>query len=76
MGDLKPCPFCGSEAIVTARRGKYGIFAFVQCQYCLVETRKKRIGGRDDDFDAPDLFDKYAVEELEAAWNTRYHNGE
>lgn len=36
MDNLKPCPFCGAEAIAFPCAGKY----YVKCVACQVETRR------------------------------------
>lgn len=69
--DLEPltCPFCGSEATVMWRGGKYGRFAVVQCDLCGAESKKygNVVGPTDDDgFWTQDAFLK-AIK----AWNRR-----
>lgn len=72
MSELKPCPFCGNEATETVRRGKHGLFGYITCTYCNVETRKKAVKG---DFDDPLIFEQYAFDELRAIWNKRCNDG-
>lgn len=38
MSDLKPCPFCGGEAILESNKLRYGTIYSAYCQKCGAET--------------------------------------
>ena len=69
--DLKPCPFCGSEAVQAFNKGRYGMFGYVKCTMCdgqskttaLIEPRE---------FESEDEFwNQKAWTSAIIAWNTR-----
>lgn len=70
LDKLKPCPFCGGEANAYCRKGRYGIFGYIACEYCGVETRKKKLNAYS--VDDPGIFEQYAFEELVVMWNRRW----
>lgn len=67
---LKRCPFCGGEAVKAWRRGRYGIFGYVECMTCGAETRKFKVYADDDDI----TFTENSFEEAAYLWNQRDKN--
>ncbi|MBO6266798.1 MAG: Lar family restriction alleviation protein [Synergistaceae bacterium] len=68
MGELKRCPFCGGEADVYSRGGRYGVMVYVKCERCDAQTRVKSAKGSSKD---KGFWDQLAVHELENLWNMR-----
>lgn len=74
MTELKPCPFCGGEAVVDKYpvRGYEPAVSFeVRCSIC----GQKRVGGY---FDTVDKSEKWARRKAIEAWNNRpnpWHTG-
>ncbi len=63
--ELKPCPFCGGEAVVDCDKGAYGtVFAYAFCKKCNARTRE--FGVR---------YDICAKDEAINAWNRRWKDG-
>ena len=63
MIDLKPCPFCGKEAVIrsgTAFNGQYSTF-YIKCSSCEVQTLKYVNAGND----------LKALEKAIEVWNRR-----
>ena len=67
--ELKPCPFCGSECTVTWTEGKYGKFAFIECDLC--GARSKAFGNVIDKRDERLFWDQPAFTKAIKAWNRR-----
>lgn len=65
MEELKPCPFCGGEAEITAADGRYGTFVCVACSIC--DAQAKRFKVHNDD----DLFTGRAAQKAAHFWNRR-----
>lgn len=63
--ELKPCPFCGSSALVASEpdTNDFGVFRFVECMTC-----RARSGGKFHSH-GNDCPQTYA--EVRAAWNRR-----
>lgn len=75
--ELKPCPFCGSEANYNAKCGRNGWFIFVKCDFCMCESRKIGIGRNTELPNDDDLFWKHpnvvnSSKKLAECWNKRY----
>lgn len=65
--NIKKCPFCGGEPILTSTRGRYGFFAFVHCSFCGSQGKTYSIGKTRDD----DWAESSASNNAIKAWNTR-----
>ena len=42
MDELKPCPFCGRSAVISARRGEHlndPVFYRAHCKHCGISTK-------------------------------------
>ena len=68
---LKPCPFCGGDAELWAKSGKYGWFAVCECTFCSATAKTFSIGK-----DCPDAWEATAAAVCaKKAWNRRCSDG-
>lgn len=72
MAELKPCPFCGGEALVWTQNGKYDYFAYIRCDTC--SARSKTVVTKLE-IDEEGFWDSTAYIRLVAAWNRRAEDG-
>ena len=61
MADLKPCPFCGGEALFEPYKARKGYEASIQCTQCLC-------GMSTITYDTEEEAEKAVTD----AWNRRY----
>lgn len=66
--DLKPCPFCGGEAVAYTQGGRYGLFAWLECDFCGARTKAVASALPAND---PDFFESSIMRRLSTAWNRR-----
>jgi hypothetical protein len=62
--DLKPCPFCGAEAELTAMNSRRYAYARVECQHC-------HTGMYADTCEKPGAKLPALIEEIVERWNHR-----
>lgn len=69
---LKPCPFCGGEALFWTSKGRYKDFAYIQCDTCSAKSKTvvSQFYVDDDEF-----WDSTACDRLTGAWNRRCSDG-
>lgn len=65
MDPLKSCPFCGGEADLVARDGRYGTFVYVVCSICDAQSKRFRVPEEDE------IFTGRAAEKAAHFWNQR-----
>jgi len=68
MADLDNCPFCGSPARYWSQRGRYGLFAWVECDGC--GARSKSVP-TDVSVNEDAFVDSVNADRLTACWNRR-----
>lgn len=61
MAKLKPCPFCGSEAVITYSYSIKGFQVFCDNDDCILNSLE--------------MFDKTTEHKAAEAWNRRAENG-
>nr|DAV54163.1 MAG TPA: restriction alleviation protein [Caudoviricetes sp.] len=64
MDELKPCPFCGGEALLEPYRARKGYEASIQCNQCLCSMSTIT-------YDEEET----AIEDIVKAWNRRAADG-
>lgn len=64
MDELKPCPFCGGEALLEPYRARKGYEASIQCNQCLCSMSTIT-------YDEEET----AIEDIVKAWNRRVNDG-
>lgn len=70
---LKPCPFCGHEEIsVYTQYGRYGYFAWVECDLCGARSKTLKSTNRAD---SPEFSVSAVACKLLDAWNRRPADG-
>lgn len=60
MAELKPCPFCGGEALLEPYRARKGYEASIQCNQCLCSITYDK--------------EETAIEDVVKAWNRRVNH--
>jgi len=68
MSNLKPCPFCGASAQYWSQGGRYGLFAWIECNECGARTKTVSTDAPVSD---PAFFDEISATRLCAYWNRR-----
>ena len=68
MTELKSCPFCGGDAFAYTQGGRYGRFAWAECELCGARTKNVASEFAADD---PDFGNSSASRRIAAAWNRR-----
>lgn len=71
--ELKPCPFCGGEAVIKAVNRNYGLTIWCQCQKCGARTEGylPNTNNEDATIDSIENCKNRALEK----WNRRVDNG-
>lgn len=70
--ELKSCPFCGGEADVWVKYGRYGWFAVCECSVCSASGKTFSIGK-----DCPEEWEETnAAVRAKKAWNRRCSDAE
>lgn len=71
MDKLESCPFCGGEARFWTKGGRFGYFAWVECDIC--GGRTKTVSS---EFEVNDerYMQSTQTQVLKAAWNRRVDN--
>lgn len=73
IGELKPCPFCGGEALFWTKKCRYGYIAWIQCETCGNQTNAVSAKNQADE---DDFYRSAAAKKLEAKWNRRIEKTE
>ena len=68
---LDTCPCCGGSASFWTQGGRYGFWAYVQCDTCGLRTKGVKT---DVPANEPDFFDMNAPRILASLWNRRVSN--
>ena len=68
MAELKPCPFCGGEAMVYTQTGRYRNFAYIKCDTCSAQSK---VDSTAYEYDDEDFFECNAYKTVVRAWNRR-----
>ena len=68
MLELKPCPFCGSEANLYYVEGKRYYFVLCECEVCGAKTKSFLIGR---EIDEKTWFETLPAHRAIEAWNRR-----
>ena len=69
--DLKPCPFCGSEAIQAFTKGRYGAFGYIKCTMCDGQSKTTSLIDAREFKEENEFWDQKAWLGVIVAWNTR-----
>lgn len=66
--ELKPCPFCGGEAVAYTQGGRYGLFAWLECDFCGAKTKTVT---SELSANNPEFQESSVMRRLSIAWNRR-----